>query len=106
MKSNYNGTERLSSLSHIMAVDVCHICKETTELHIHEEVSGGLWLTSVKFVDESLVGGAVSEGTYHVDVDGVEEFVPCLGEPPDVIPEAFPLFWVHFLRSQELLGHS
>lgn len=32
----------------------------------------------------------LSEGTYHVGVGGVGEFVPLLGEPPDVIPKAFP----------------
>lgn len=38
-----------------------------------------------EFMDESLVGGAISKGTYHVDVGGIEEFISLLGEPPDVI---------------------
>jgi hypothetical protein len=41
-------------------------------------------VTPPEFMDESLVGGAISEGTYHVDVGGIEEFISLLGEPMDV----------------------
>lgn len=51
-----------------------------------EEVNGFLWSPLPKFV-ESLVSGAISEGTYHV---GVGEFVSLLGEPLDVISETLP----------------
>lgn len=52
-----------------------------------EEVNGFLWSPLPKFVEESLVSGAISEGTYHV---GVGEFVSLLGEPLDVISETLP----------------
>jgi hypothetical protein len=37
-------------------------------------------VASPEFVGESLVGGAISEGTCHVGVGGVGEFVSLLGE--------------------------
>lgn len=40
-------------------------------------------------MDECFVGGAISEGTYHVGVGGIGEFIPLLGEALDVILEAF-----------------
>jgi hypothetical protein len=41
-------------------------------------------------VDKFFVGGVIGESTYYVGVGGIEEFVSLLGEPSDVIPEAFP----------------
>jgi hypothetical protein len=41
-------------------------------------------------MDESLISGAISEGTYHVGVSSVGSFVVFLGEPLDVTPETLP----------------
>lgn len=42
-------------------------------------------------MDECLIGCAIGEGTYHVGIDGAEEFIPFLGKPPDVIPKLSPI---------------
>lgn len=41
-------------------------------------------------MDEHLVCGAISEGTHHVGVCSVGEFVSFLGESPNVISETLP----------------
>jgi hypothetical protein len=55
-----------------------------------EEVDSGLWSPLDEFMDECFIGCVVSEGSDHIGIDGIMEFVPFLGEPPDVILEAFP----------------
>lgn len=41
-------------------------------------------------MDEHLIGGAISECTYHVGVGGIEEFIPFLTEPSDVVSKTLP----------------
>jgi hypothetical protein len=43
-----------------------------------EEVSGHLWLPPSKLVDQGLIGGAVGEGTHHINVGGIREFISFL----------------------------
>jgi hypothetical protein len=52
-----------------------------------EEVDGGLRSPSPELVDKRLVGGAISEGTYYINVGGIGEFIPFMGQPPDVVPK-------------------
>lgn len=49
--------------------------------------SHGSWLPGAELVNQRLVGSVVGEGANHV---GIGEFISLLGEPPDVVPEAFP----------------
>lgn len=42
-----------------------------------------------KLMNQCLVGGVIGEGTDHVSVGDIGEFVSLLGEPPDVILKAF-----------------
>lgn len=67
-----------------------------------EKVGSRLWSPSPKLMDEGLVGGAVGEGPHHVGIGGVEELIPFLLEPSDVVPEALTSLLGHLLRSQEL----
>jgi hypothetical protein len=55
-----------------------------------EEIDSGHWSPSPKLVNERLIGGVISQGTHYVGVSGIGEFIYFLGEPPDVILEAFP----------------
>lgn len=41
-------------------------------------------------MNQRLVGSVVGEGANHVDIGGIGEFISLLGEPPDVVLEAFP----------------
>lgn len=41
-------------------------------------------------MDERFISGARGEGALYICVDGVEEFVPLLGKPLDVVPQALP----------------
>jgi hypothetical protein len=45
-------------------------------------------VSSSERVDEGLVGGVVGDGTHHVGVGGIREFVPFLREPLDLVSEA------------------
>jgi hypothetical protein len=42
-------------------------------------------------MDKRLIGSAMGEGSHHVGVSGIGKFIPFLGEPLDVITEAFPI---------------
>lgn len=53
-----------------------------------EEVGGHHWSPPSELVDKGLVGGVVGEGTHHIGVGGVGEFVPFLREPLYVVPKA------------------
>lgn len=55
-----------------------------------EEVGCGPWSPASELVDERLIRGAISKGTHYVGVRGVGELILLLGEPPDVVPKAFP----------------
>lgn len=41
-------------------------------------------------MNQRLVGSVVDEGANHVGIGGIGEFIYLLGEPSDVVPEAFP----------------
>lgn len=69
-----------------------------------KEIGSCSWPPSPQLVDERLIGSAVGEGAHHVGVGGVGEFVSLLGEPPNVIPEAFPILLGAPLKVPGALG--
>lgn len=54
-----------------------------------EMVCSSFWSPPPKLVNECLIHGSISEGTYYVGIDGVRELVSFLGKPSDVVPKAF-----------------
>jgi hypothetical protein len=53
-----------------------------------EDIDGHLWSPSSELMDEGLVGGVVGEGTHHIDIGGIGEFIPFMREPLYVVLEA------------------
>lgn len=54
-----------------------------------KEVGGGFWLSTTELMNECLVSDAVSEWTHHIRVGGIRKLIPLLGEPLDVVLEAY-----------------
>lgn len=73
-----------------LVVDFSHCIFSVSELgHDVEEVGCGFWPSAAELMIQSLIGGVVGECTNHIGIGGVVEFISLLGEPLDVISEAF-----------------